>query len=81
MHLMCHVLWHEIVPLEYIKKRSLSVHNCTVPIIKDSYTFQKQISHHQAPYARGIKGNFKSLVFIYLKMFSGSYFGLTRKNV
>ena len=80
-----YVLWCDIpiLPLEQIirKKRSLSMHSFTVAIINSSYMFQLWNSHHQALYVRSIKGNFTPVVYIYLKIISGRYFGLTYKGM
>jgi len=72
-----------ILPLEYIirKKCSLSMHSFTVAIINSSYMLQLWISHHQALYIRSIKGNFTPVVYKYLKIISGRYFGLTYKGM
>jgi hypothetical protein len=52
----------------------------TVTIRNGSYIFQLQSSHQQAVYVRNTKGRHIPAIYIYLKIISGRYLGLTFKN-
>jgi len=57
------------------------MHNITVAIINASYLFQLQSSHQQDVYVRSVKANHIPVVYIWLKMISERYFGLTYKSI